>query len=99
MTSLDRFNEFAAARGEGLHPKISDLLERTAVSPSFAVTVRQDRMLQAGPNPNSEMGVSHGSVASLGIQNGLANSTRSGDAAAPQVVQGVPFSEPTKTTT
>ena len=60
MTTSDRFNRFAAARGEGLHPKIRDLLERATVS--SAVAVRHDGMLQAGPSPQSEMGASHGSV-------------------------------------
>jgi hypothetical protein len=66
MTSSDRFNTFAAARGEGLHPRIRDLLERATASPSSAVAVRHDGMLQAGPSPQSEMGASHGSVMSFG---------------------------------
>jgi hypothetical protein len=65
MTSSDRFNTFAAARGEGLHPKIRDLLERAAASPSLSVVVRHDGMLQAGPSPKSEMGASHYSVMSF----------------------------------
>jgi hypothetical protein len=79
MTSSDRFNAFAAARGEGLHPRLRDLLERTVVSPSFAVAVRHDGMLQAGPNPKSETGVSHSSVVSLGNQDNLASPTHAGD--------------------
>jgi hypothetical protein len=66
MTSSDRFNTFAAARGEGLHPTIRELLERAAASPSWAVAVRHDGMLQAGPSPQSEMGASDGSVISFG---------------------------------
>jgi hypothetical protein len=54
MTSLNQFNTFAASRGEGLHPKLRELLERTVVSPSSEVVIRQDGMLQAGPNPGSE---------------------------------------------
>ena len=56
MTSLDRFNEFAAARGDGLHPRLRDLFVRSAASPSSEVLVRDDGMLQAGPSPQSEKG-------------------------------------------
>ena len=54
MTSSNQFNTFVASRGEGLHPKLHELLERTAVSPFSEVTIRQDGMLQAGPNPELE---------------------------------------------
>jgi hypothetical protein len=54
MTSSHRFNTFLASRGEGLHPKLHELLERTAVSPFSEVAIRQDGMLQAGPSPESE---------------------------------------------
>lgn len=52
--SLSHFNAIAAARGDGLDPKLRALLERAAVSPHSEVTVRSDGMLQAGPNPGSE---------------------------------------------
>jgi hypothetical protein len=51
MTSAERFNAFAAARGEGLHRALRDLFERAAVSPSSELTFRHDGMLQAGPSP------------------------------------------------
>ena len=51
--SLSNFNAIAAARGDGLDPKLRELLERAAVSPHSEVVVRSDGMLQAGPNPNS----------------------------------------------
>jgi hypothetical protein len=51
--SLNHFNAIAAARGDGLDPKLRALLERAAVSPHSEVTVRSDGMLQAGPNPGS----------------------------------------------
>jgi hypothetical protein len=54
MTIFHQFNTFAASRGEGLHPKLRDLLERTATSPFSEVEVRHDGMLQAGPAPKSE---------------------------------------------
>jgi hypothetical protein len=52
--SLTSFNAIAAARGDGLNPKLRELLERAAVSPHSEVVVRSDGMLQAGPNPGSE---------------------------------------------
>ncbi|WP_426424759.1 hypothetical protein [Bradyrhizobium genosp. A] len=54
MMSLSHFNAIAAARGDGLDPKLRALLERAAVSPHSEVMVRSDGMLQAGPNPGSE---------------------------------------------
>jgi len=66
MSTSDRFNTFAAARGEGLHPKLRDLLERATASPSSVVAVRHDGMLQAGPSLQSEKGASPGSVMSFG---------------------------------
>jgi hypothetical protein len=95
MTSSDRFNAFAAARGEGLHPKIRDLLERTVVS---SVAVRRDGMLQAGPSPKWEMGVSHGPVMPLRVQNRPASPTHAGDADTPQTVKGVSLLERTRKT-
>jgi hypothetical protein len=52
--SLSHFNAIAAARGDGLDPKLRALLDRAAVSPHSEVMVRSDGMLQAGPNPGSE---------------------------------------------
>jgi hypothetical protein len=54
--SLANFNAIAASRGDGLHPKLRDLLERSAASPYSDVAVRYDGMLQAGPYPPSEQG-------------------------------------------
>ena len=45
MTSSNEFNAFAASRGEGLHPKPRDLLERVAAAPFSEVTIRKDGML------------------------------------------------------
>ena len=50
--SLSSFDAIAAARGDGLNPKLRELLERAAVSP-HEVVVRSDGMLQAGPSPRS----------------------------------------------
>jgi hypothetical protein len=56
MLSLSNFNAIAAARGDGLDPKLRELLERAAVSPHFEVVVRSDGMIQAGPSPRSGEG-------------------------------------------
>jgi len=65
MTSSNQLNAFAHSRGEGLHPKLRDLLERAAASPSSEVSIRHDGMLQAGPNPASEMMTSRGTITSF----------------------------------
>ncbi|MDB5612281.1 MAG: hypothetical protein JWP25_9181 [Bradyrhizobium sp.] len=54
MMSLGHFDAIAASRGEGLHPKLRQLLERSAASASSEVAVRYDGMPQAGPGPQSE---------------------------------------------
>jgi hypothetical protein len=55
MTDLHQFNVFAASRGEGLHPILRALLERTVVSPFSEVSIRHDGLVQAGPSPDSEV--------------------------------------------
>jgi hypothetical protein len=55
MTSFHQFGVFAASRGEGLHPKLRALLERAALSPFSEVSMRHDGLVQAGPNPDSEV--------------------------------------------
>jgi hypothetical protein len=62
MTSSDQFQAFAAVRGDGLHPKLHELMLRAAVSPFSEVAVRRDGMLQAGPDPTSETRASFDSV-------------------------------------
>jgi hypothetical protein len=53
MKSMTNFNVIAAARGDGLDPKLRELLERAIVSAHSEVIVRAGGMLQAGPNPRS----------------------------------------------
>jgi hypothetical protein len=65
MTSSNQLNASADSRGEGLHPKLRDLLERAAASPFSEVSIRHDGMLQAGPNPASEVMTSRGTVTSF----------------------------------
>ncbi|SDN31999.1 hypothetical protein SAMN05444050_1261 [Afipia sp. GAS231] len=54
MTSRNAFDAFAAARGDGLHPKLRELFDRSAALPFSELTVRGDGLLQAGPDPASE---------------------------------------------
>jgi hypothetical protein len=65
MTSPDQFNAFLASRGEGLHPRLRDLLERTAAAPFSELERRQDGMLQAGPDPVSDAITAHANIALL----------------------------------
>jgi hypothetical protein len=62
MISLGQFNVFAASRGEGLHPKLQALLERSAASPFAEVLMRRDGLSQAGPSPASEVAPSPDSI-------------------------------------
>jgi hypothetical protein len=64
MCSLHQFNAFAASRGEGLHPRLRALLERTAASP-FSEVTRHDGLVQAGPDPGSEIVSSRAEVVRL----------------------------------
>jgi hypothetical protein len=54
MTGFLKFHAFAAARGEGLHPKLRLLFERAAMSPVLGPAIRPDGLLQSGPDPASE---------------------------------------------
>jgi hypothetical protein len=76
MTSSDQFNAFAASRGEGLHPKLRDLLEREAASPFSETSIRKDGMIQAGPNPASETAASSGKIVSFSPEERLAPSAQ-----------------------
>jgi hypothetical protein len=62
MTSSSQFDAYVASRGEGLHPKLRELLERTAASRFSEVAIRQDGMLQTGPNPRSEAAASRADI-------------------------------------
>ena len=56
MTLLTDLSAFAALRGDGLHSKLRELLERSAACPFSSVCVRPDGMLPADPNPGSVAG-------------------------------------------
>jgi hypothetical protein len=55
MTAFLNFHVFAAARGEGLHPKLRLLFQRAAMSPASEVAMRHDGFVQSGPDPASEI--------------------------------------------
>src|SRR5258708_6424392 len=51
MTSFLGMLEIAAARGDGLHPKLLALCEGTALAPQCDTVTRIDGMIQSGPHP------------------------------------------------
>ena len=53
MTSFLKFHAFATTRGDGLRPELRALFERIAAAPRSELTVRNDGMIQSGPNPVS----------------------------------------------
>jgi hypothetical protein len=55
MTTFLSFHAFAAARGEGLRPELQLLFERATMSVFANAVIRQDGMLQSGPDPASEI--------------------------------------------
>jgi hypothetical protein len=55
MCSFYQFSSFAASRGEGLHPKLQALLEMAATSPVSELSMRHEGLVQAGPDPDSEI--------------------------------------------
>jgi hypothetical protein len=65
MILSHQFSVLAEFRGEGLHPKIRTLLELSVSSPSSEVSMRHDGLIQAGPNPKSEVVSSRANVTSF----------------------------------
>jgi hypothetical protein len=55
MTSFLNFHAFATTRGEGLRPELRAFFERTAAALRSELTVRDDGMIQSGPNPVSAL--------------------------------------------
>lgn len=51
MTSFLDLLEIAAARGDGLHPKLLALCEGTASASHGDTVTRIDGMIQSGPHP------------------------------------------------
>jgi len=53
MTSFRKFHSIAALCGDGLRPELQALFERLAVDPHSELFVRDDGMVQSGPDPVS----------------------------------------------
>ena len=53
MTSFRKFHSIAARYGDGLRPELQALFERLAVDPHSELFVRNDGMVQSGPDPVS----------------------------------------------
>ena len=53
--SVLNFHQLAATRGDGLHPTLRALFERSARDEAGGISVRADGMLQAGPSPVAEI--------------------------------------------
>lgn len=53
MTSLRKFHSIAALCGDGLRPELQALFQRLEVDPYSEVFVRNDGMVQSGPDPVS----------------------------------------------
>jgi len=51
---MRKFHSIAALCGDGLRPELQALFDRLAVDPRSELFVRDDGMIQAGPNPASE---------------------------------------------
>jgi hypothetical protein len=51
MPALRKFHSIAALCGDGLRPELQALFERLAVDPRTELFVRDDGMVQSGPDP------------------------------------------------
>jgi len=51
MTSFRKFLSIASQCGDGLRPELQALFERLAVDPHSGLFVRNDGMVQSGPDP------------------------------------------------
>jgi hypothetical protein len=51
MPALRKFHSIAALCGDGLRPELQALFERLAVDPHTELFVRDDGMVQSGPDP------------------------------------------------
>ena len=53
MTSIRKFHSIAALCGDGLRPELQALFDQLAVDPYSELFVRNDGMVQSGPDPIS----------------------------------------------
>jgi hypothetical protein len=51
VSPLCRFHSIAALCGDGLRPELQALFDRLAVDPLSEVFIRNDGMIQSGPDP------------------------------------------------
>ena len=51
---MRKFHSIAALCGDGPRPELQALFDRLAVNPHSELFVRDDGMIQAGPNPTAE---------------------------------------------
>jgi hypothetical protein len=51
---MRKFHSIAALCGDGLRPELQALFDRLAIDPRSELFVRDDGMVQAGPDPVSE---------------------------------------------
>ena len=51
---MRKFHSIAALCGDGLRPELQALFDRLAIDPRSELFVRDDGMVQAGPEPASE---------------------------------------------
>ena len=51
MSSLRKYHSIAALCGDGLRPELQALFVRLAVDPHTELFVRNDSMVQSGPDP------------------------------------------------
>ena len=66
MTSFLDFHAFAATRGDGLRPELRALFELLAAAPRSELTLRNDGMIQSGPDPiSAEITKEQGNVSLL----------------------------------
>jgi hypothetical protein len=52
---MHKFHSIAALCGDGLRPELQALFERLAIDPHSGLRIRHDGMIQAGPDPASEV--------------------------------------------
>jgi hypothetical protein len=54
---MRKFHSIAALCGDGLRPELQALFDRLAIDPRSELFERRDGMVQAGPDPVSETGL------------------------------------------
>lgn len=55
---MRKFHSIAALCGDGLRPELQALFDRLAIDPRSELFIRDDHLIQAGPNPASKNVVS-----------------------------------------